>query len=76
MSQVIVIKAAYDHDARVWYVESSDVPGLHIEGETLETLVAKAPDALSDLLGEDGPVGSEIPVEVIAHARTRVPAAA
>lgn len=75
MSSVIVVKAAYDSEASVWYVESSDVPGLHLEAPTFEGLVAKVPDALSDLL-EDEPPARDIPVEVIAHAATRVPAAA
>jgi predicted RNase H-like HicB family nuclease len=75
MDTVIVVKAAYDAEAAVWYVEASDVPGLHLEGESLEVLVAKVPDALADLLADSRPV-RDIPVEVVAHARTRVPAAA
>jgi hypothetical protein len=29
---VAVVKATFDEDARVWYVESSDIEGLHVEG--------------------------------------------
>ncbi len=30
--RVSVVKAAYDEKAGVWYVEHSDVEGLHVEG--------------------------------------------
>ena len=29
---VAVVKATFDEDARVWYVESSDIEGLHVGG--------------------------------------------
>ena len=34
--RVAVVKAAHDDDAGVWYVEHSDMEGLHAEGETFE----------------------------------------
>ena len=34
--RVAVLKAAFDDDARVWYVESCDIDGLHVEGDTFE----------------------------------------
>ena len=34
--RVAVLKAPFDEDARVWYVESSDIEGLHVEGATFE----------------------------------------
>lgn len=79
MSTVLVVKAAYDADARVWYVESSDIPGLNLEAPSLEALRDKIPGAALDLFEADG-VETEIdlPIEVIAHAATRLraPAAA
>ncbi len=75
MSTLIVVKAAYDAEAQVWFVEASDVPGLHAEGTTLEALVQKLPDVIADLRERDDD-RSELAVEVVAHARTRVPAAA
>lgn len=75
MSTLIVVKAAYDPEARVWFVEDSDVPGLRAEGASLEALVDKLPAIIVDLREDDAPEG-EVAVEVIAHARTRVPAAA
>lgn len=73
MSRVIVVKAARDADAHVWVIESSDVPGLHLEGDTLEELTEKLPGAILDLLEAGGEVEAmDVPVELIAHASTRI----
>lgn len=73
MSRVIVVKAARDADAGVWVVESSDMPGLHIEGDTLEELTDKLPGAILDLLEASGADETvDVPVELIAHASTRI----
>jgi predicted RNase H-like HicB family nuclease len=72
MSQgVIVVKAARDAEAGVWYVESSDIPGLNVEGETLEELMDKLPGAILDLLETGGSDAVDVPIELIAHASTR-----
>jgi hypothetical protein len=47
----ITVKAAWDPEARVWYVEHSTLQGLHIEAETREALYSKLPGAIEDLLG-------------------------
>lgn len=77
MPSVIVVKAIYDPDACVWYTESNDVQGLHIEGATIEDLIKRLPDAICDLLeaAEDlsnRAIAREVPIELIAHASTRV----
>jgi predicted RNase H-like HicB family nuclease len=66
--RVAVVKAAHD-DAGVWYVEHSDVEGLHVEGETFEAFYANIAGAAADLLEEkdDG----EIQIEILAHAFVR-----
>ncbi|MFZ5654150.1 MAG: DUF1902 domain-containing protein [Pseudomonadota bacterium] len=72
---VIIVKAARDQEAGVWFVESSDVPGLNLEADSLETLAAKLPGAILDLLEAGGGLGDDgydVPVELIAHASTRV----
>lgn len=77
---VIVVKAARDAEAGVWFVESSDVPGLNLEAESLEALADKLPGAILDLLEASGDLmshnGQDVPVELIAHASTRVRTAA
>ncbi|HZL00786.1 MAG TPA: DUF1902 domain-containing protein [Caulobacteraceae bacterium] len=70
MSQVIVVKAAFDPEAGVWYTQSSDVHGLRIEAATFDALVERVPGAVQDLLEDDG---LDIPIEVIiAHASTHI----
>ena len=80
---LIVVKAARDEEAGVWYIESSDVPGLNLEADSLDTLIENLPLAVLDLIEEGAlPNGSELagdlPIELIAHAgtRLRIPAAA
>jgi predicted RNase H-like HicB family nuclease len=79
-TQLIVVKAARDEDAHVWFVESSDLPGLNVEADTLEELIEKIPGAIQDLVEEGGAedYSGDLPIEVVAHAGTRVrlPAAA
>lgn len=73
-NNVIVVKAVRDAEAGVWLVESSDVPGLNLEAATLEELSDKLPGAILDLLEAAGGLddGIDVPVELIAHASTRV----
>jgi hypothetical protein len=73
---MIVVKAAFDPEAEVWYVESADIPGLNLEARTIEALRDALPGAILDLLQEaDGDGGDgdiDVPIELIAHASTRV----
>ena len=69
---LVVVKAAYDEQASVWYVESSDIPGLNIEASSLDDLRNLIPAAILDLLeavGDKGPF--DIPIEIVAHASAR-----
>jgi hypothetical protein len=55
------------------------MPGLNVEADTLEELIEKIPAAIQDLVEEGGgEYSGDLPVEVVAHAGTRVrlPAAA
>ncbi|HEV2363887.1 MAG TPA: DUF1902 domain-containing protein [Caulobacteraceae bacterium] len=73
LMSMIVVKAAFDPEARVWFVESSDVPGLNLEAETIETLRDKLPGAILDLLEDgDDAVITDAAIELIAHASTRL----
>ena len=49
IGSLIVVKAAFDPEARVWFVEDSDLHGLNAEGTTLEDLVDKLPNVAVDL---------------------------
>jgi predicted RNase H-like HicB family nuclease len=71
--RVAVLKAARDDEAGVWYVEHSDVEGLHVEGETFEAFCNNVANAVEDLLEGEG---DEVHIEIIAHASMRARAAA
>lgn len=60
----ITVRAAFDADASVWFIESSSLAGLHAEGDTFDALAAKLPGLIEDLTEEASP-----PVEVIGHRR-------
>jgi predicted RNase H-like HicB family nuclease len=70
---LIVVKAAWDPEAAVWWVEHSDLPGLNLEAESLEALRDKLPNAVEDLIEASGQVcEGDVQIEIIAHAHTRV----
>jgi hypothetical protein len=71
----IVVRATWDHESSVWTAESTDLPGLVTEADSLPALTAKLPGMIQDLLETDqGADGKEvdIPVEVIASISTMV----
>jgi len=72
MTRSVVIKAAHDPEAGVWFVAESDLFGLNAEAETLEGLVDKLPAVISDLL-EPGEAGdTEVPVDLVVRISARV----
>lgn len=76
MRPYVVIRVAWDADAKVWFVEESDVAGLATEADTLDALRSKLPGMIADLL-EDAPGRpTEIEMDIIAHSRERVRLAA
>jgi predicted RNase H-like HicB family nuclease len=46
----ITVKAGWDAEAEVWYIASTDLPGLHLEGATPQELYNQLPRAIEDLL--------------------------
>lgn len=69
MVRSVLVKAAHDPEADVWFVEESDLFGLNAEAETLEGLVEKLPPVISDLLES---TGAEMPGELVVNVSTRV----
>ena len=53
MSRVIV-KAAYDEDAGVWFIEWSSLPGLRAEADSVEVLRTRLPGLVEDLIELNG----------------------
>jgi len=73
MSQLIVVRATWDSEAKVWVAESTDLPGLITEAGSLDELDAKLPGLIQDLIEcDDGSDGYDIPLEVIASYSRRV----
>jgi Domain of unknown function (DUF1902) len=69
--RLIVVTAAYDDEAKVWYVEESNLPGLRTEAPSIEALREKLPALVEDLVEANNlDFRGEIPIEVIAHTRT------
>lgn len=71
-----VIRVAWDDEAKVWFVEESDIEGLAAEESSLELLRAKLPGMVQDLLQEVEGRPDEIELDLIAYARDRVRIAA
>ena len=78
--KLIVVQVAYDAEAKVWWIEKSDLFGLHAEGATLEELRDKLPGMITELIPDNEPtwINHDIDVEIMALGRERVkiPAAA
>lgn len=76
MRQFVVVRAAWDNDAKVWYVSDSDVAGLATEASTLDELRRKVPIIIKDLLEDDPARPDEIEMDLIAcsHDRFRLAA--
>ena len=76
MRRHVVVRAAWDDEARVWYVDESDVPGLATEADTLEELRRKIPIIIQDLLEDRPDRPDSIELDLIAYAHDRVNLAA
>jgi len=75
------VTVSHDEAEGVWFVQSSDVPGLNAEAPTLDALVEAITDLAPDLVAANLPdagfdAGSTIPLRVqhVVNAR-RAPAA-
>jgi predicted RNase H-like HicB family nuclease len=56
---LILVKAAHDADAAVWFVEFYDPEGVNAEAPSLEELLRKLPRVILDLLEEEGRRGAD-----------------
>ena len=72
MARSVIVQAAHDPEAGVWFVEESDLFGLNAEAETLEGLVDKLPTVIADLLQPAEAGETEVPVELVVRVSTRV----
>jgi predicted RNase H-like HicB family nuclease len=66
MTRVLLVRADWDPEARVWVADSDDVPGLATESETVEDLMAKLEVMIPELLELNGwPDLDEVPFEIL-----------
>ena len=75
MARPIVVHADWDPEASVWVATSQDIRGLVTEAETIESLRAKLPGMVLDLLEETGVSDLPASIEIIARASDRLVAA-
>ena len=74
---LLVVKAAFDRDAGVWYVADTEVPGLATEADSFEALCQRVTDMAPELLALNGWTdGREVALEIIAHTTSKVRLAA
>ena len=48
--ETLAVNVSHDKALGIWFVLSSDIPGLHAEAETLQELVAVITDVAPDLI--------------------------
>lgn len=76
MRRYAVVRAAWDSEAQVWYIESSDIQGLATEADTLDELRRKIPIIIQDLFEAETERPDVIELDLIAYAHDRVNLAA
>lgn len=76
--QSIIVRAAWDDEARVRVATSADIGGLAVEAESFEAVAIKVLDAIRDLAvlnGIDTDL-AELPVHILGEHVARVRVAA
>jgi hypothetical protein len=53
-SHLVVVKAAFDSEAGVWFIEHCTFPGLSGEASSFEELAKRVPNMLADLMEASG----------------------
>ena len=75
-SETLNVNVSHDKTQNVWYVLTSDIPGLHAEAETLNELVAVISDVAPDLIVANLPKASADSAIRIQHMVNTKPARA
>jgi hypothetical protein len=71
----LIVTVSHDDEVDIWFVESSDVPGLNAEAPTLDSLVEIISDLAPDLIAANMPNtirdGTTVPlcVQHVVNAR-------
>lgn len=72
MRRHVVVRAVWDPEARVWYVDESDIEGLAAEADSLEALRERLRVIIPDLLSDRADTPDELEVDLIAYAHDRM----
>lgn len=72
IERLILIRAKWDNEAKVWVAESSDLPGLVTEASSLDKLDEKLPGLIFDLLSNNDDCDIDVPIEVVATYSRRI----
>lgn len=75
MARPIIVHADWDPEAAVWVATTADLRGLVTEAVSIESLRAKLPGMILDLLEENGISDLPASIEIVAHASDPLPAA-
>jgi Domain of unknown function (DUF1902) len=72
--QMIIVRVAYDQEAKVWWTESSDLSGLNACAASLDEFRTVLPGMVHDLieLNEPSWLGRDIVVEIVAVGRESI----
>ncbi|MGA7981978.1 MAG: DUF1902 domain-containing protein [Chromatiaceae bacterium] len=66
MKTVLLVRAGWDPEAKVWIADSEDVPGLATEATTVEGLMSRLEVMIPELLELNGwPDQDEVPFEIL-----------
>ena len=73
MRKGYTVKCAWDAEARVWYVQETNVPGLATESATVEAMTRKLRSLIPELLAlNEGDSAVDVPVELLWHKQETV----
>jgi predicted RNase H-like HicB family nuclease len=75
MAKPIIIHADWDPEASVWVATTQDLQGLVTEADSIESLRAKLPGMILDLLEENGISDLPASIEIVARSSDRLHAA-
>lgn len=64
MQRRYTIRAGWDEDAQVWYVEDSDIPGLVTEAPTQDQFIEHIRELAPELIALNRAADQDIPVEL------------
>ena len=76
--RLVVVRAEWDDEAKVWVADGTNLEGLVTEAESLEALRERLALVVPDLLDEYGEKDPDVAIEIIAHSHHHIrrPAAA